>query len=229
MGTPTLEVRDLTVPGTHGIACRGVSLVARRGELVCVLGGPGAGKSQLLRGIGLDLAPVSGSVRVDGVVVSAMASDRRRQMRAGVIELVHPPAAGAPADPAGPGAHAALVLAPRRGVTVPAAGMRQRIQIARALTHRTRILLLDEPLAGVEDAVRWRILELLGRARSEAGTAVVVATRHADTVALLGADQVVVLEGGEVVGAGTPDQILGTPFARARAGFRRARQGRRSA
>ena len=63
--------------------------------------------------------------------------------------------------------------------------MRQRIQIAKALTHGADVLLLDEPFVGVEHGVRGRILELLERLRAEAETAVVVAARDPDVAARL--------------------------------------------
>jgi ABC-type glutathione transport system ATPase component len=186
-----------------------VSFTVRRGEAVALLGGPGAGKSQLLRCIGLDFPPVSGSVHVDGVEVSGTTGEPRRQLRAQAVELVHAPNRGEDPD--------SQVPTPRRGVplqsrpaTVPVAGMRQRIQISRALTQGAPVLLLDEPFHGVDDAVRRRILELVDRARAAAGTAVVVATREIEVVRSL-ADRVVVLHDGEIAEAGPVDGVLEAP------------------
>jgi putative phosphonate transport system ATP-binding protein len=88
--------------------------------------------------------------------------------------------------------------------------MRQRIQIAKALTQGADALLLDEPLAGVDPGVRTRVVELLGRLRSGSTTAVVVATRDPDIARLL-ADRIVVLDNGEVIEAGVTDQVLENP------------------
>jgi ABC-type glutathione transport system ATPase component len=108
------------------------------------------------------------------------------------------------------------VLGERRA-TVPVAGMRQRIQIARAFTQGVAVLVVDEPFAGIDHGVRGRIQELLHRARTEVGTAVVVATRQAEVARQL-ADRVVVLHEGEVIESGPTDGVLDAPCdARTRA------------
>jgi len=187
-----------------------VSFAAQSGEVVCVLGGEGAGKSQLLRCIGLDFAPTSGKVLLNGTDVSGLRGERRRELRARSIELVHPPAPEGVPDHTVPGARNGLVMSGSRRTTVPVAGMRQRIQIAKALTQRADVLLLDEPLAGVDAPVRARVLELLERLRSGGATAVVVATRDPE-VARLVADRVVVLDDGEVIESGPADEVLDHP------------------
>lgn len=209
MPKPVLEVRELWVGEGPAAACRGVSLTVHSGEVVCVLGGERAGKSQLLRCIGLDFAPSSGKVLLNGTEVSGVSSDRRRELRARSIELVHPPAPEGTPDHTVPGARSGLFVSSSRRTTVPVAGMRQRIQIAKALTHRSDVLLLDEPLAGVDAPVRARVLELLDRLRSGGATAVVIATRDPDLARI--ADRVVVLHDGAVIESGLPDRVLEDP------------------
>jgi len=206
---PPLEVRDLWVGDPDDPACRGVSLVAPAGVVVVVLGGPGAGKSQLLRCLGLDFPPLSGSILLHGVDIAGVSPDRRRRLRTDAIELVHPPVAGNGPDPTVPAPAAGVVLGTARR-TVPVAGMRQRIQIAKALTRRTDVLLLDEPLLGVEEYAGERIVELIDRLRANGDTAVVAASRDAGVAELL-ADEVVVLDDGQVVEAGRIDDVLGNP------------------
>jgi ABC-type multidrug transport system ATPase subunit len=204
---PVLEVRDLWVGDPAAPACRGVSLSLRAGAVAAVLGGPGAGKSQLLRCIGLDFAPLSGSILLHGVDIAGVNPERRRRIRTEAIELVHPPAPDDAPDPTVPGARAGIMLGAARPATVPVAGMRQRIQVAKALTRRTDALLLDEPFAGVDDHVRARIVELVDRLRVNGDTAVLVATRDRAVAADV-ADDVVLLDRGEIVGAGPADEIL---------------------
>ena len=177
MARPVLEVRELWVGEGPAAACRGVSLAVGPGQVVAVLGTEGAGKSQLLRCIGLDFPPTSGTVLLHGVDVTGSTGDRRRELRARAIELVHPPAPPGSDDTTVPSARAGVFLGAARPATVPVAGMRQRIQIARAITRGTDVLLLDEPFADVEAHVRRRILELLARVRIETETGVIVATR----------------------------------------------------
>lgn len=210
MTRPVLEVRELCVGSGNTAACRDISFAVEAGRTLAILGSEGAGKSQLLRCIGLDFAPVSGSVVIQGVDVTGATSERRRQLRARSIELVHPPAPDGVRDQTVPGSRAGLLIQAGQGASAPVAGMRQRIQIAKALSQGADVLLLDEPFVGVEHGVRARILELLRRLRTESGTAVVVASRDPEVARWL-ADDIVVLDNGEVVEAGPATQILDSP------------------
>lgn len=210
MARPILEVRDLCVGRGPTAACRDISFAVQGGRVLCVLGGPGAGKSQLLRCVGLDFPPSSGAVLLRGVDVTGATGERRRQLRARSIELVHPPAPAGERDSTVPGTRTGLLLQARSGPTAPVAGMRQRIQIAKALTHGADALLLDEPFVGVEHGVERRILELLHRLRTETETAVVVATRDPVVAGSL-ADEILVLADGEVVETGPAGAVLEAP------------------
>ena len=209
MPRPVLEVRDLCVGSGETAACRDISFAVEPGQFLGLLGGEGAGKSQLLRCIGLDFPPASGSISVQGIDVTGASSERRRQLRARSIELVHPPAPAGERDLTVPGTRAGMLIPAGRGVTAPVAGMRQRIQIAKALSQGADVLLLDEPFVGVEHGVRTRIVELLERLRTETGTAVVVASRDPEVARVL-ADQILVLQ-GEVIEIGPAAQILEAP------------------
>ena len=209
MARPVLEVRNLYVGSGEATACRDISFAVEAGRFLGILGGPGAGKSQLLRCIGLDFPPVSGAIVVQGVDVTGASSERRRQLRARSIELVHPPAPDGERDLTVPGTRAGLLIPSGRGAAAPVAGMRQRIQIAKALSQRADVVLLDEPFVGVEHGARARIVELLERLRTETGAAVVVASRDPEVVRAL-ADDILVLD-GEVVETGPAAQILGSP------------------
>ncbi|HTT86262.1 MAG TPA: ATP-binding cassette domain-containing protein [Acidimicrobiales bacterium] len=209
MTRPILEVRDLCIDSGRRVTA-GVSLAVEAGGVLCVLGGEGAGKSRLLRCIGLDFPPASGTILVRGTDVTGANPDRRRQLRARTIELVHPPAPAGVPDSTVPGGRAGMLVAPGPAPTAPVAGMRQRIQIAKALVHGAEVLLLDEPFVGVEHAVERRILELLDRLRTETETAVVVASRHPE-VARAVSDEVVVLVEGEVVEKGPAVKVLDSP------------------
>ncbi len=89
-------------------------------------------------------------------------------------------------------------------------GERQRVAVARALMSSPALLLLDEPLAAVDFALRRRILPCLERVRDELGVPMIYVT-HASGEVRSVADHVIVLERGQVMTAGLPDVALGPP------------------
>ncbi|MHB8681205.1 MAG: ATP-binding cassette domain-containing protein [Acidimicrobiales bacterium] len=210
MARAVLEVRGLWVGDGPDADVRDVGFRVGPGRVTGILGGPASGKSRLLRCIGLDYPPTAGEILLRGSSISGAAPERRRELRARQLELVHPPAPFGAPDPTVGTPRAGVLLGAARNRTLPVAGMRQRIQIAKALTNGADVLLLDEPFAGVEHGVRVRILELLERLRREVGTAVVVASRDPGTVRSL-ADEVLVLHDGVVCEQGPPDMVFGTP------------------
>ncbi|MFN4309456.1 MAG: phosphonate C-P lyase system protein PhnK [Ferrovibrio sp.] len=89
-------------------------------------------------------------------------------------------------------------------------GMQQRLQIARNLVTRPRIVLMDEPTGGLDVSVQARLLDLLRRLVQEYNVAVIVVT-HDLGVARLLAHRLMVMRRGEVVEAGLTDQLLDDP------------------
>lgn len=90
------------------------------------------------------------------------------------------------------------------------AGMRQRVQIARALVTRPRVLLLDEPTTGLDLSVQARTLDLIRRVQRELGLAVIVVTHDWGVLRLL-ARRAIVLKSGQIVERGAVDQLLEDP------------------
>lgn len=88
-------------------------------------------------------------------------------------------------------------------------GEKQRVAIARALMTKPSILLLDEPLAGVDRERRERILPYVLRIRRELHVPLIYVTHDAGELTAI-ADRVLRLEGGRMVAAGAPGEILGT-------------------
>jgi putative phosphonate transport system ATP-binding protein len=89
-------------------------------------------------------------------------------------------------------------------------GMQQRLQIARNLVTRPRIVLMDEPTGGLDVSVQARLLDLLRRLVQEYNVAAIVVT-HDLGVARLLAHRLMVMRRGEVVEAGLTDQLLDDP------------------
>ncbi|TXN60485.1 molybdenum ABC transporter ATP-binding protein, partial [Methylobacterium sp. WL6] len=86
-------------------------------------------------------------------------------------------------------------------------GERQRVAIGRALLARPRLLLMDEPLAALDEARKGEILPYIERLRDEAGIPIVYVSHAVGEVARL-ANTVVVLEAGRVAAAGPAEAIL---------------------
>ncbi|TDR93329.1 molybdenum ABC transporter ATP-binding protein [Enterovirga rhinocerotis] len=89
-------------------------------------------------------------------------------------------------------------------------GEKQRVAIGRALLARPRLLLMDEPLAALDEARKAEILPYIERLRDEAGVPIVYVSHSVAEVARL-ADMVVVLDGGRVAATGPAAEVLSTP------------------
>jgi putative phosphonate transport system ATP-binding protein len=89
-------------------------------------------------------------------------------------------------------------------------GMQQRVQIARVLVTRPRLVLMDEPTGGLDVSVQARLLDLIRTLVGELGIAAVIVT-HDLAVARLLADRMLVMQRGRIVEAGLTDQVLDDP------------------
>ena len=85
-------------------------------------------------------------------------------------------------------------------------GMRRRLLIARALVHRPRLVLLDEPTVGLDPQVRQELWALIDALRSE-GTTILMSTHYIEEAQRL-ADTVLIMSHGKAVAAGPPSQLV---------------------
>lgn len=89
-------------------------------------------------------------------------------------------------------------------------GQRKRVEIARALCTEPRILLLDEPVAGMPASEKWDIAEIVVSARQALGITVVL-VEHDLRVVFAMAEEITVLDFGQVIAAGSPDAVVESP------------------
>jgi putative phosphonate transport system ATP-binding protein len=89
-------------------------------------------------------------------------------------------------------------------------GMQQRLQIARNLVTKPRLVFMDEPTGGLDVSVQARLLDLLRGLVRELGIAAIVVTHDLAVTRLL-ADRLMVMRRGEVVEIGLTDQVLDDP------------------
>ncbi|WP_369133926.1 methionine ABC transporter ATP-binding protein [Modestobacter sp. I12A-02662] len=211
------------------VAVDGVSLRVEAGEFAGVVGPSGSGKSTLVRLVNMLERPTSGSVTVDGRVLSDLPDDQIREARRSIgmvfqhFELLDSRTAAGnvehPLELAGVGRaerrrRAAelldLVGLAERADAHPrqlSGGQKQRVAIARALAGRPAVLLCDEATSALDQASTTSVLELLRRVRSELGLTVLLIT-HEMAVVKAVCDSAVLLDKGRVVDGGRLSEIL---------------------
>ena len=213
---PGVAVRDVWRHFGSVPALSGVTLSAPYGQVTAMVGPNGAGKTTLLLILASLLRPDRGEVRVAGADPGTDPHGVRAQMgwmpdSFGVYEqlTVHEylqffadayrlPRAGVPARVAELLALVHLTEYDRRPVHVLSRGQKQRLALARALVHRPRVLLLDEPASGLDPRSRVDLRDIL-RALAADGVAVLVSS-HILTELEEVADRVVFVAGGRTVG-----------------------------
>lgn len=89
-------------------------------------------------------------------------------------------------------------------------GMRQRLQIARNLVTRPRLIFMDEPTGGLDVSVQARVLDLLRTLVADLGLSVILVT-HDLAVARLLSQRMIVMKSGRIVEAGLTDRVLDDP------------------
>jgi iron complex transport system ATP-binding protein len=218
-----LELEGLTVRRGARIVVEDVSLGVAAGEVLGLVGPNGAGKTTLLRAA-LGLQPrAAGAVRLDGRPLEAL-GERERAAIAGylpqerrvawnmpALDIAALGAAGLPPHESRAVAQACLAelevdhLA-GRGVLDMSGGERARVLLARLLATRARLLIADEPAAGLDPEAQLLILERL-RTRAEAGAAVVV-TSHDLALAARACDRLAVLHRGRLHVVAEPGAAL---------------------
>jgi len=214
-----LAVRELSKRFGSVDALKGVDLEVEEGELVGLLGPNGAGKSTLVKiAVGL-VRPTGGRAEV----VGARAGSRTARASLGylaelfrfpgwysadeVLEL-HQRLAGSRGGAAERRRLLDLVAltdATHRRVDGMSKGMQQRLGVAQALVGEPRLLLLDEPTSALDPVGRRTVRVLLERLREE-GVAVLLNSHLLSEIELV-CDRVAILLGGELVAAGTPQEL----------------------
>jgi len=227
---PQLEV-DAVVKNFRGLrAVGGVSLRVADAQIVGLIGPNGAGKTTLFHAIAGAVAIDSGEVRYDGKRVSGLRPDQI--CRAGIsrtFQIMRPFAGLSVLDNVIVGALArerSLVEARRQSLAlleqlglgprahIPAASLtlpeRKRLEVARALATRPRLLLLDEVMAGLRPTETDQMVSTFLQINREQGIAILL-IEHVMRAVMALASEIVVLHHGEVLTHGAPAEVVRSP------------------
>jgi ABC-2 type transport system ATP-binding protein len=217
---PAVEIDAVSKRYGRTLALDAVSFAVARGELFALLGPNGAGKTTLLHVLCTILRPDSGTARIDGVdiVRDPLAGRRNLGMvfqepslddRLTLYENLnfHGLVYGVPAARRRKRIDELLALVELtdwrdRLVRTLSAGMKRRLEVARALVHDARILFLDEPTVGLDAQTRERLWQYVRQLRKERGLTVIVTTHYIDEVE--DCDRVCIIDHGRILANGAP-------------------------
>lgn len=231
-----IQIRNLSHTYSEGspfqaTAIDNVSLTIDDGEFIGVIGHTGSGKSTLIQHLNGLLKPTQGQVLIDGEDIHAKGFDRRAvRQKIGLVfqypehqlfeETVikdvafGPKNLGLPAEEIDQRVRRALenvhldydAIGPRSPFELSGGQMR-RVAIAGVLAMEPKVLILDEPTAGLDPRGRDRILAMVKSLHAKGGLTVVMVTHAMDEIAAL-ATRLIVMSKGELVMSGTPREVF---------------------
>jgi putative ABC transport system ATP-binding protein len=199
---------------------KGVDLEVNEGEFVAIMGRSGAGKSTLLYQLSLLDSPTSGSISLDGHTVDNLSTTEKTKFRLHTLGYVFQDYSllpeltaeenimvpllmqGLSRDTARNRAQEVLksVNLEHRKDNTPSelsGGEQQRVSIARAITHKPKILFADEPTANLDSFSSKIVMEIFERLNKEDGLTIVMVTHELEYGKM--ADRIVKLSDGQVV------------------------------
>lgn len=226
------ELNYIYSPGTpfERAALKNINLTINDGEYIGLIGHTGSGKSTLIQHFNGLLKPSGGSLSVQGIELSAGKPDLiKLRSKVGLVfqypeyqlfeESVAQDIAFGPKNLGLSEAEAAarvseamslVGLPPEMGEKSPfelSGGQKRRAAVAGVIAMRPEVLVLDEPIAGLDPKGRREMLELIDGYWAKTGATIVLVSHNMDDVAQA-ADRVIVMSGGEIKKDGTPHEIF---------------------
>jgi ABC-2 type transport system ATP-binding protein len=220
---PILEARGLMKRYGKTQALAGLDLVVNPGRVVALLGPNGAGKTTFVRAVATLLRPEAGTLHVDGIdalrkpakvrqviglagqfaaVEEAMTGRENLEMVGRLFGLSRKAAKAAAVTVLD---QMQLTADADRLVRTYSGGMRRRIDLGISLTGTPRLLLLDEPTTGLDPISRLQLWDTI-RGLVATGTDILLTTQYLDEADRLASD-IVIIDHGTVVAAGTPAEL----------------------
>ncbi|MBD9491416.1 ABC transporter ATP-binding protein [Ensifer sp. ENS11] len=222
-----LEIAETRVRYGEVEVLKGINLSVAKGEFVALLGSSGCGKTTLLRTIAGFNAPAAGAIKVAGRDVTRQPPDKRGmalvfqsyalwphmtvdQNIGYGLKLRRMSTAAAAARVAEMKALLGLEALGQRKPAALSGGQRQRVALGRALAINPEILLLDEPLSNLDARIRLTVRHEISALQRRLGITAVHVT-HDREEAMVMADRIVIMNGGEIAQAGTPQEVYNRP------------------
>lgn len=232
MADSLLEISDVHLDYDGVVALRGVSLSLSEGELVCLVGSNGAGKSSLLKAASGLHRPIGGAVIFAGTDISrrpahkvaklglTLVPEGRRlfahqSVRANLILGAYGQKDQAVRDATMDRVFELFPVLKTRltqAAGTLSGGEQQMLALGRALMSQPTLLMLDEPSLGVAPKMAARIFEVIAQIRAEGITVLLVEQNLRAALEL--ADRLYVLQTGSVVLTGTPGELEGSDLVR---------------
>ncbi len=223
-GTPALRVEKLRKTYSTGVlALDGISLEVGAGKFFGLLGPNGAGKTTLINSIVSLARPDSGSVEVFGRDAYEEFREARRMIGVSPQEinldkfltveetlLFHAGYYGVPKNKARERAgelleRFALTEKRKQRVNTLSGGMKRRVLFARALMHDPKLLFLDEPTAGVDVELRYKLWGYI-RELNHGGLTILLTTHYLEEAEAL-CEEIALIDGGTIAAQGTSAEL----------------------
>jgi len=219
-----IRIENLTKNFNSFVAVDRVSFSVPSGELFGLLGPNGAGKTTILNMLSTLLYPTSGYAEVAGFDVSKNKDNVRRNI--GIV-FQEPALENKLTGRENLDFHAMMYginkeerrkritqvldlveLTDKRNVLVEkySGGMKRRLEIARGLMHRPKVLFLDEPTLGLDTQTRRHIWDYIKKLNKEAGVTIILTTHYMEEADYL-CDRIAIIDHGKIVAQDTPDKL----------------------
>jgi iron complex transport system ATP-binding protein len=226
-----LQVKDISYRYQHEIVLKGITFSVEKGELFGILGPNGSGKTTLLKLLSKELSPESGTILLNGKILSTYGQKEFARIVAVLPQTVETSFGYTVQEAVELGRYAhQSSLFPKwtdkdekavtealqqvdlwekrdKGVDSLSGGERQRVYLARALAQNPEVLLLDEPTNHMDISQQMKLLNTL-KTWTKEKKLTVIAIFHDINLASLYCDRVLLLHKGEMIGVNKPRHLV---------------------